>query len=171
MTEPAHTKAELLDSLRDIHARWKAFLEELDPKHRATLLPGSVWTLTTSLAHLAAWQQVTRARLYAALQHRAPEYPVWLQGISPETDEQIDLLNERIYQLYKGLSWDEAVQLWNTSFADVIAAAEAIPEDVLLQAGRFSWLDARYPIGAVLVGTTEHHTEHLEAALSAFKAG
>jgi hypothetical protein len=39
--------------------------------------------------------------------------------------------------------------------------AESIPEKDLLEIGKYPWL-REYPLSAVLLGSYEHHEEHLE---------
>ena len=42
--------------------------------------------------------------------------------------------------------------------------AEAIPEKDMMETGRFRWI-AGYALSAVLLGSYEHHEEHLESLL------
>jgi hypothetical protein len=42
----------------------------------------------------------------------------------------------------------------------VLEAGEAVPEEALMEPGRYSWL-GKWPLAAVLEGTYGHHDEHM----------
>jgi hypothetical protein len=54
---------------------------------------------------------------------------------------------------------------WSQRFLHLIELGEAMPEKDLLEAGRYSWLN-EYPLAAILLGSYEHHEEHLESLLT-----
>ena len=117
------------------------------------------------IAHLRAWQQVSNARLDAAVLDTVPRFPEWLAGLDPESEENLDQYNEWIYQIYREQSWSNVYPAWREGFLRLLAFAAAIPEKDLLEIGRYAWLK-EYPLSAVLIGTYEHHEEHLESLLA-----
>ena len=112
------------------------------------------------IAHLRAWQQVSIARLEAALFDRDPELPKWLAGLDPESEDNRDKYNDWIYQANRESPWSNVHRVWKEGFLRFLELAEAIPEKDLLEIGRYPWLK-EYPLSAVLVGSYEHHEEHL----------
>ena len=63
----------------------------------APQLPSN-WAVKDVIAHLRAWQQVSIARLEAALNNGEPEFPDWLAGLQPESEEHLEQFNVRIYE-------------------------------------------------------------------------
>ena len=125
----------------------------------------SGWSVKDVVAHLRAWQQVSIARLEAALLNEAPEYPIWLAGLDPDSDENLEKFNEWIYQAYRERPWSNVHQVWRDGFLHFLELAQAIPEKDLLEIGKYAWL-SEYPLFAVLQGSyNHHHVEHLEPLL------
>jgi hypothetical protein len=163
MTDKPH----LITQLRDIFQRWEEFLTGL-PEAQISA-PDRIGRLSIKdiVAHLTAWQQLSVARLQAAVDDRDPVYPDW----PPELDrdaEDVDALNAWFYEQYSQRSWAEVHREWSSRFLRFIELCEAVPEADLTVTGRFAWLED-YPLSAVLEGTHEHHTEHLEPLMVIFK--
>ena len=158
-------KTQLLNMLKDEFSRWEELLARLSEEQITAPLPSSDLSIKDGIAHLRAWQQVSIARLDAALQNKDPEFPGWLAGQHPESDENRDEYNERIYQAYRGHSWSSVHSAWKEGFLRFLELAQAIPEADLLATGRYAWLK-EYPLSAVLLGSYGHHEEHLEPLLA-----
>ena len=76
-------KTHLLTALREQLERWEDLLAMLSESQlTAPLLPWH-WSPKDVLAHLAAWQQISTARVEAALADREPQFPAWLPGAEP----------------------------------------------------------------------------------------
>lgn len=117
------------------------------------------WTVKDVLAHLHAWQQVSNARVTAALEGGEPRMPDWLKGGDPESESELDAYNERIYQMYRQQTWDEVQKAWRAGFTHLIENAGRIAQTDLLNEKKYAWLKG-FALIAVLRGTLEHHAEH-----------
>jgi len=157
-------KSQFIAALRDVFNRWEQLLAALNEEQITARLPSSRLSIKDVMAHLWAWQQVSSARLEAALSNREPEFPQWLAGLHPESEENRDKYNERIYQDNRESPWSSVHQVWKAGFLRFLELAEAIPEPDLLEVGKYSWL-REYPLSAVLLGSYNHHHEHLESLL------
>ena len=111
------------------------------------------------LAHLTAWQIISVARLNAAIEGADPGFPTWFGQADPDTQNDLDAVNETIYQIYRRKDWADIRQEWATRFEGLIKLTRTLPADDLCQVDRYPWLPG-YPLLAVLKGTLEHHVEH-----------
>ncbi len=164
---PLPSQMGIMDNLKAEFNRWQGMMTGLDETDADQRISGTGWTVKDVVAHLKAWQDVSRARLQAALDGREPQFPNWLRDSEPEDEGQIDRFNARIYQLFQAKSWSEVYQAWCDGFSKLIEMAAEIPEDDMFNADKYPWLMG-YPLIAVLEGTLEHHQEHrpqLRAAL------
>lgn len=154
-------KAQFISALRDQFNQWETLLTNLNEEQ--VTAPGFISKLSIKdmVAHLYAWQQVSIARMEAALSEHEPQLPQWLGSLPPESDEYLDRFNERIFRLHREQPWSNVHQLWKEGFLHFLELAEQTPEPDLLAEGRYPWL-AEYPLSAVLIGSREHHQEHLE---------
>jgi hypothetical protein len=160
-----NTKHEYLDSLRKEKDRWEDLLAPLDEAQVVAPILPSQWSIKDVIAHLMAWQQITNARLRAALEGREPEYPHWLKGLDPDDEENLDQINAWIYASYQDKDWPSVYRDWRDGYQRVLEAGEAIPEHDLLEVGKYPWIEG-YALSAVLLGTYEHHQEHREPLLA-----
>ena len=159
-------KTQILTQLKNEFNRWEDLLAGLSPAQiTARDLPANL-SIKDVVAHLMAWQQISIARLEAAHHNREPVLPDWLAGSDPESEEEIDVFNARIHQLYYDKSWPQVYQAWRDGFSRFLALGEAIPEETLLDTQAYPWLKG-YPLLAVLQGSYEHHhDDHLESLLN-----
>lgn len=159
-------KQQILTALQEEFSRWEELLASLSEEQvTAPQLPAGL-SIKDVMAHLMAWQQVSIARLEAAQVDKEPVYPNWLEGLSPESEEDVDQFNARIQESYRRQPWVHVYQDWRSGFFSFLKLAKEIPENDLLDAQRYPWLDG-YPLIAVLQGSHEHHHEdHLEPLLA-----
>jgi hypothetical protein len=160
-------KSELSAALREEYHRWEGLLAGLSEAQISAPLPSSHWSVKDVVAHLRAWQQVTIARLEAALSNEEPTFPEWLGGEHPEAEDNLETYNERIYRAHRDQPWAAVHRAWKDGFMRCLELAESVPEEDLLESGRYPWLP-EYPLSAVLLGTYDHHREHLEPLLVLF---
>lgn len=151
-------KKEILNNLNSEYSRWLVFLGGLTENELSQNLPGENLTIKDKLAHLLAWQELSIARLDAAIHQHVPVNPTWLVSEDPDTGD-VDQDNERIYQEYQGVSWQDIFLKWSSGFELLIALSELVPEDDLFVVGKFPWLPG-YALADVMIGTLEHHREH-----------
>ena len=154
-------KTQIIGLLREQFNRWEGFLTGIDEEQITA--PNRIASLSIKdiVAHLTAWQQISVARMEAALNNGNPEYPKWLAGFKPESEDDPDKINARIYIYYRQQPWLDIHREWRTRYLHFLEFAEAMSEKDLLEEGRYAWLNGD-ALSAVLLGSYEHHVEHLE---------
>lgn len=168
-------KEQLLSMLKEDFNRWEELLAGMSEEQITAVQLPSELTVKDIVAHLWAWQQISVARLEAALHKREPEYPA-LAELGGETgaqgtasardpDEEVDRVNAWIYESYRDKPWRRVYADWRGQFLRFLELGEEIPEKEMLETGRYRWL-REYPLSAVLQGSYEHHEEHLELLLA-----
>lgn len=159
-------REETLEELRDEFKRWEVLLANLSEEEITTSRLPNDWSIKDLMAHLMAWQQVTTARLEAARRDESPVLPKWLAGAGPESEEEPHRFNARIFEIHRERPWSQVHQEWRAGFLKVLKLGEGVPEDDLLEVGKYAWLNG-YPLIAVLQGTYEHHhVDHLGSLLT-----
>ncbi len=158
-------KSQFITALGEEFNRWEELLAGMSEEQITAPHLLSNLSIKDVIAHLRAWQQVSIARLEAALLNKEPEFPQWLGGLHPESEDNRDKYNGRIYREYREQPWSSVHQVWQAGFLRFLELAEKIPEPDLLEIGKYSWLK-EYPLSAVLLGSCNHHEEHLEPYLS-----
>ncbi|HEU4724952.1 MAG TPA: ClbS/DfsB family four-helix bundle protein [Candidatus Eisenbacteria bacterium] len=160
-------KQELIADLRTVYGDWERLLSAADAEQLAARRVTSKWTLKDAVAHVMAWQQISIARMQAAKAGGEPDMPAWLGGADPAyANEHVHEFNARIHAEHEAKPWLEVFREWREGFARFLELAETIPEDALIEPGRYAWLRG-YSLADVLAGSCEHHREHLDAALRA----
>ncbi len=164
-----NNKTQLMTALRLEFDRWEALLASLAEAQITAAPDDGGFSIKDTMAHLHAWQQISNARLQAALHHREPDYPAWLGGLYPDAEEHLETINAGVYQTYRDWPWADVHGIWRDGFRRLLALAEAVPEEDLMAPGRYAWL-ADDPLSAVLAGTLEHHEEHWDTLLASSTA-
>ncbi len=150
-------KTKLITMLKDEFNRWEELLADLNEEQIIATHLDFKMSIKDVLAHL---QQRSVAKMEAAQHNKEPEYPDWPGELNPES-EDVDLINAWIYEKYHGLPWSDVHQEWKERYLRFLELAETIPEKDLLDTERYPWLGG-YALSAVLIGSYEHHQEHLE---------
>lgn len=157
-------KSELITALREIFNRWQELLRDMSADEIiASPLDGGM-SVKDILAHLTAWQKRSVARVEAALNHGEPAYLQLPPGLDMESEDDLDRVNAWIDDMYRDLPWSDIHQEWQDRFLRFLELAEAVPEQDLFEVGKYEWLK-EYPLSAVLLGSFEHHEEHLQPLL------
>jgi len=162
---PLNDKAELTALLREEFDRWEEVLSSMQEEEITAPNLIAHLSIKDTVAHLTAWQKISVARLEAARVGRQPEYPPWHAEFDPETDEELDAINTLIFESYREQSWSDIHSEWRNRFLGFLKLAETIPEEDLVQGGKYAWLK-EYPLSAVLLGSYEHHKEHREGLVA-----
>ncbi len=157
-------KKQIITMLKDEFNRWEKLLAGIREEQIATPDLAPNLSIKDIVAHLTAWQQISVARMEAARQNREPGYPQWPPELDPESKDDLDQINAWIYEIHHERSWSDVYREWRERYLRFLELGEAIPEKDLLDAGRYPWLKG-YPLSAVLLGSYEHHEEHLEPLL------
>jgi len=155
-------KSQMMKILKKEFDNWEELLASLDEAQiTARQLPDN-WSIKDVMAHLMAWQQLSIARLEAALHDREPVLPAWPEELDLEPDGEPHDLNAWIYETYRDQPWSSVYRAWRTGFLRFLELGEAIPEKDLLEPGKYTWLEDD-PLMAVLHGSYEHHhQDHFE---------
>jgi hypothetical protein len=154
-------KDHILAALREQFHRWQDTLTSLSMEQVTTPLIPSQWSIKDNIAHLWAWQQRSIARLEAGLLNREPEFPTWPADLDPDLEDDIDGINNWIYQTGREISWKDVNRNWKQGFVRFLELGEKLPEKDLLDSGKYSWMKG-YPLVFTLLGSYDHHREHLE---------
>lgn len=160
-----YMKNHILTALREEFDQWEDLLARLSEVQITAVLHPSKLSIKDEIAHLWAWQQRSIARLEAALHARQPEFTQWLPLVDPEDEDKTDQTNDWIYETYREYPWPVVHQEWRAGFLRLLALGETFPEPVLLDSGRFVWLQG-HALAFVLIASYDHHQEHLEKLLA-----
>ncbi|MDR3574384.1 MAG: DinB family protein [Anaerolineaceae bacterium] len=155
-------KKQILDLLQDEFNRWEGLLASMSGEQLTARLAPSVWSVKDNLAHLMVWQQRSIARLQAAALNHPPQFPGWPETLDPESDEDLDAVNAWIYETNRDRPWQSVYPDWRAGFMRFIELGQAVPEDDLLDARKYAWMDG-YSLARVLEASCGHHQEHREA--------
>ena len=162
------SKQELLAALRDVFDRWDGLLWRLSEEQIVARQLPSDLSIKDVVAHLAAWQQLSIARLAAALHNRELDFHLGPPELNP-ADENLEAVNGWIHRTYLDWPWSDVYRDWKEGFLRFLEMAEAIPERELLQVGKYAWL-GELSLAAVLRGSYEHHQEeHYEPLVAWLK--
>jgi hypothetical protein len=158
-------KKQILMMLKEEFHRWEELLASLSEEEIIAPHLSSNFSIKDVMAHLRAWQQVSIARLEAAQLNQEPMLPNWLAGLDPESEEDREQFNARIYETYRQQPWSQVHQEWREGFLRFLKLGEEISEIDLLDTAKYPWLKG-YALFAVLQGSYEHHhDDHLEPLL------
>jgi hypothetical protein len=167
-----YMKTHMLAALREEFDEWERVLAGLsETQINAVPQPGEL-SLKDEIAHLWAWQQRSIARLEAGANNTEPQMPAWWPDATvtrpEESDDHeavTDRINAQIYEAYRDLPWAAVYTQWRTDFLRFLELGETIAEPALLDPSRFAWLNG-YSLADVLLGSYDHHQEHLEKLLA-----
>ena len=160
-----YMKTHMLAALREEFDHWERILAGLsEDQIHAVPQPGEL-SLKDEIAHLWAWQQRSIARLEAGSNGGEPKLPTWWPDIALESEEDNDRFNAQIYTTFRERPWSAIYQDWHSGFLRLLALGEALAEPALLDASRYPWLNG-YALADVLLGTYDHHQEHLDKLLA-----
>ena len=167
-----YMKKHILAALREEFDHWEKVLASLSETQIMPVLPPAELSVKDEIAHLWAWQQRSIARLAAGLNGGEPQMPIWWPDATVTRPDATDAheittnrVNAQIYETFRDRAWSEVYQQWRAGFLRFLELGEAIAEPTLLDADRYAWLSG-YALADVLLGSYEHHQEHLEKLLA-----
>ena len=162
MEKTMNEKQRILTALTEILNRWLILLASLGDDQITSPLHPSEWTVKDIIAHLWAWQQISVARMEAALYDREPEFPEWWHRFGPDPEEQVDRVNAWIYMTNKSKPWMTIYSDWKAQFQLYLDLTRQVPEKDLLEAGRYSWM-GKYTLSDRCMVSLGHHEEHFDS--------
>ena len=158
------TKADQISSIRADQRFWRALAAEVGPDRYAEPGPMGEWSFADMAGHLVGWRNRTIARLDAAAHGEPEPPPPWPADIVDDDrfagDDLVDpvTINAWIHEQHAGRSPEQLVGDYDASYDRLIAALEALPDDVLTGPAAIPWVGK--PL--VEVDFTGHlHDEHL----------
>lgn len=158
MTEEPGSRSDLLVQLDAMVASWNEIISAIP--ETALESSDADWSIADVLSHLFGWRVLTVDRLEAAASNSgSPAFP-WPEGMSEETDEGTDEINEYFRQTYRSCSLTNLIAASGDQFERIRGALATLTDEELLTPGRYEWLSG-YPLSAVIEGVLEHfHVEH-----------
>ena len=166
-----HNKKQFIANLRNEFDRWDELLAGISEEQIIAPQPSSNLSIKDVIAHLRAWQQISIARLQAALGDRAPEFPEWVGKLPTdwEREHNTERTNALIYEINRAKPWSSVYRDWREGFLRFLELAEQIPEENYFDPGKYPWLEG-YALAAVLEGSYEHHhVDHLEPLIASLR--
>jgi hypothetical protein len=154
-------KKHILTALKEEFNHWEELLASLSSNQISVLRVLGEWSTKDVITHLWAWQQISIARVEAALLNREPEFPKWVADLESDWENDADRTNSRTHEIFQKLSWSKIHQDWRKGFLQFLELGEEISEKDLLDSGRYPWLDG-YSLADILLASYDHHQEHLE---------
>jgi hypothetical protein len=154
-------KEHILSALTEQFSHWEELLASLGDEQITAPHFDFSWSIKDVVAHLWAWQQISIARMEAAVLNREPEFPKWSAQSGGDWEENANQTNAWIFETYHDQPWPEVHQNWREGFLRFLDLAEPISEKDLLDGNRYAWLKG-YSLAFILVASYDHHQEHLE---------
>ena len=167
-----YMKTHMLAALREEFDHWEQVLAGLPEAQIIAIPQPGELSIKDEIAHLWAWQQRSIARLEAGLNNEEPKMPAWWPDATvtrPEESDDHEAVNDRInaqiYETFRDRTWPDVYGQWRTAFSHFLELGAALAEPALLDASRYGWLNG-YSLADVLLGSYDHHQEHLEKLLA-----
>jgi hypothetical protein len=140
---------------------WERMLAGLSTVQRTDpSLPDGL-SVKDTLAHLAAWQQRTCARLEADLHGHEPRFLHWPVALEDEeSSDAVDRANAWILEANRNRPWSDIHQEWRNGFLRFLELIRATPAADLRPAGKLAWLAEYELLDADADVYDYHHAEH-----------
>jgi hypothetical protein len=152
-------KSEWLAALRDIVRQWTDLIDGLSTE-QITAVPEGDYSVKEAIGHNWAWEELTIAKLEAALEDRELHFSLWPEPFDANNDADEAVINANIQALTRDRSWEQLYADWQTTMQRVIDLTGQISEDDLMQPGRYPFMGEGRLMGQMAM-TWDHHGEHL----------
>jgi uncharacterized protein (TIGR03083 family) len=151
MAEPTSKEA-LLEEIQSERERLDTTIVALTPDQMTQ--PGTLgeWAVKDVLAHLAEWEQLLLVWYQAGLRGENPPLPT--KGY---TWDQMDDLNQVIYEKYRARSLEEVLAYYRSSYQQTLEAVKAMSEEELFTPERYTWTKKNRLVDYVVPCTYEHY--------------
>ena len=151
MTKHA-TKAGLLEDIRLQRSRLEKNLTSLTSEEMTRPGVTGEWSVKDIMAHLLDWEQ-----------RFLSWYQMGRRGETPQTPapglhwRQLDILNQRIYEQYKDIPIEEIQAKFESSYQEILALLEGLPEHELFTPGYYAWLNGECLADWAAANTCNHY--------------
>jgi hypothetical protein len=122
--------------------------------------PGATgdWTFKDVVAHISSWRALALARLEAARQNQTPDLSFWPTGLDEDNDEELEQINQWIYQKNRHRTLSDVLNESRQQFRDLRQLMQALPETELFDLNRFEWMHGNAVADMANLG--HFHEEH-----------
>ena len=165
----ATSKDGLLEHIERERALWDELVAEIGEDRMLLSGTSDDWSFKDIVAHLQGWRARTLARLDAARTQSTPAAPPWPAHLDDDNDDDLDKINDWIYQAYRDRSLSEVLGEYRQSFQRMHDAAAALSDQALNEVDHYPWLPG-YRLADVITGSFEHFHEEHEPVLRAWLA-
>lgn len=148
----AATKAQLLSNSLKEYEALENLLRPLTPAQMTQAPAPGEWSVKDILAHLYEWQQMFFRWYESGLRGEKPTVPA--EGYKWS---QLPALNQHIYETYRDLPLDKALQLLRQSHQKTMELAESLPEAELFERGRYAWMNQNTLAAYLHANTAAHY--------------
>jgi hypothetical protein len=142
----------LIESIQAGRASLDARLVGLD--EAAMIRPGvqGEWSVKDLLAHLVFWEGGMVENLKRAVRGEVPQYP----------SGELDDINAQVFAENRQRPLEAVLAESRQSFEALLAQVQGLPEEDLIDPGRFAWTEGK-PLWEYIAGESfEHIREHLQ---------
>ncbi len=147
-------KTRILDEMCGKYAALAEILTPLDETLMTTAGVNGNWSIKDIMAHITSWHQRLLAWLRAASRNEEPA----ISG--PDSDEEMDRLNEQFYEGNKSRSLDDVLADFRTTYLQILDMVQTLDNEDLTNPHRFAWTKGN-PLWYLVAGDTyEHYLEH-----------
>ena len=149
-------KTRILDEMRAKYAALEEILTPLDETLMATAGVNGDWSIKDIMAHITSWHHRLLVWLRAASRNEEPA----ISG--PDSDEEMDRLNEQFYEENKSRSLDDVLADFRTTYLQILDMVQTLDNEDLTNPHKFAWTKGN-PLWYLVAGDTyEHYLEHLQ---------
>jgi len=147
------------DLLAQINAGWMGFVELLSLLSETEMTQSGVqgvWAIKDVLAHIAAWERLTAARLESAFSGSDLDF------VPPTTSEEVDQINEKVFNENKSKTLHTVREEFDTAHQDLVAKIESLPGSFLESKLKTTWWHDEPVQLLIMANTIWHYAEHSE---------
>src|SRR4030042_6317791 len=128
-------KGQILTQLSQVYHAWEELLASLLKEQIIEPALPDEWSIKDKIAHLWSWQQVSVARMEAALTDKEPVYPAWWELFGPDPEENVDRTNSWLFDASREKSWSKVYAEWKAQFQHYLEVTSQVAEEDLLGLG------------------------------------
>lgn len=153
------TRAELLHQIETHWTELQTFLASLTREQLTRPTDAAGWTVKDHAIHIAAWEKATLAVLNRQSKREAVDVPIEIWAT-----EEDDPINDVIYQHYRDMPLDEALQTLRDIHAQTLQKLESMTdEDLMLPYSHYNAAsnDARPLMQWMPWETYYHYRDHI----------